>query len=542
MVLMRWSALSLVALVAHQARALMSNCPQCYAQRIDPNGGDHVQAYAEMEFTAGMVGCGNPANAPCESEGTMFMEQLDGITRMYGLFYNIPGGAHGHAAHVHQYPPKPGDDEATDGCSAAALGAIFDGPACPMVGGKPDASHAPCTGAMNHHASPYDAKRQLGDLGQFNVTQAGTVGTAQFMLFDDAIALSGSNNVEGMSINIHYDPEGDDYGKYVANPASDPTQVQMEGMSKATGMHSAWQDVPASGSTPALTNVKADWANSIGCGAITKLGTPTVKAKAHMSIDPTASNSGIHGTLTFEELDMPAGSHFATNLRSGDSHGTMTRITGVIYGLKDGEHGFHVHEMWNKGKTNCGDASGFIYDPDNLAQIPGGASAFNPAANVLPANKMAHGGPANAYTTESRMVGDLGNIWSEGGVAVIYIMDPSVQVSGSRSVIGHSIDIHPMMDTLAGPLPDVANAPNVLDKVGGDPVACGPIQTGGGGSSGSSKGGLSDGAIAGIIIGAMAVLGVGAFVVVRTSSANRQAQDEKNMRLMSEQGPGGHNL
>eukprot|EP00935_MAST-01C_sp_MAST-1C-sp1_P001792 g1792.t1 len=486
----------------------MNNCPQCYAHKVDPNGGDHVQAYAEMEFTAGMAGCGSPAAGKCQSEGTMFMEQLDGITRMYGLFYNIPGGAHGHAAHVHQNPPKAGTNDDTDGCSGPALGAIFDGPACPM----------------------------LGDLGQFNVTQAGTAqfGNAQFMLFDDAIALSGSNSVEGMSINIHYDPEGDDYGKYTAPPstapstAADALQAAMMGMSKATGMHDA-----VAGATPG----GADWANSIGCGAITKLSTPTVKAKAHMSIDRTASPGGYHGTLTFEELDMPAGSHFATNLQSGDSHGTMTRITGVIYGLKDGEHGFHVHEMWNEGKTNCGDASGFIYDPDNLAQIPGGASAFNPTANVLPANKMAHGGPANAYTTESRMVGDLGNIWSEGGVAVIYIMDPSVQVSGSRSVIGHSIDIHPMMDTKAGPLPDVANK-DVLDKVGGPPVACGPIQAGGS----PSKGGLSDGAIAGIIIGAMAVLGVGLFVVVRSSNANQQAQDEKDMRLMSEQGPGGHNL
>ena len=105
---MRWSALGLVALVAHQARALMNNCPQCYAHKVEQNGGDHVQAYAEMEFTAGMAGCGSPAAGKCQSEGTMFMEQLDGITRMYGLFYNIPGGAHGHAAHVHQNPPKAG--------------------------------------------------------------------------------------------------------------------------------------------------------------------------------------------------------------------------------------------------------------------------------------------------------------------------------------------------------------------------------------------------------------------------------------------------
>ena len=278
MVLMRWSALGLVALVAHQARALMNNCPQCYAHKVEQNGGDHVQAYAEMEFGA-LPGCGIDGKSTCTSKGTMFMEQLDGITRMYGLFYNIEavpptsGITLAHAAHIHANPPT-----ATGGCSGDTLGAIWDN-------NNPN--------DMKHHMSPYDAGRQLGDLGQFNVTMAGSVQTSQFMLFNDAVQLSGSTSVEGKSINIHFDPEGDDYGQYVANPATDPKQKQMEGMSKATGMHNAWQNVPASGSTAALTNPNAGWANSIGCGEIKKLGTPTVKATAHMSIDRNPSTSGI---------------------------------------------------------------------------------------------------------------------------------------------------------------------------------------------------------------------------------------------------------
>jgi hypothetical protein len=97
-------------------------------------------------------------------------------------------------------------------------------------------------------------------------------------------------------------------------------------------------------------------------------------------------------------------------------------------------------QLWD-GKTCAG--TGFIFDPENIAQIPGGAKAFNPPT-VLPANTMAHGGPMNAYKTSAkaplntRMAGDLGNVLSSvNGQASVYIMDPELMLSGANSIVGH---------------------------------------------------------------------------------------------------------
>ena len=93
-----------------------------------------------------------------------------------------------------------------------------------------------------------------------------------------------------------------------------------------------------------------------------------------------------------------------------------------IYGLTDGEHGFHIHEY------------GDLTDECNSA-----CAHFNPFHKN-------HGGP-NSY---ERHVGDLGNIYFDAyGNAKIKMIDDLIKLRGTKSnIIGRAIVIHKDKDDL----------------------------------------------------------------------------------------------
>ncbi|XP_012532929.1 superoxide dismutase [Cu-Zn], chloroplastic isoform X2 [Monomorium pharaonis] len=102
------------------------------------------------------------------------------------------------------------------------------------------------------------------------------------------------------------------------------------------------------------------------------------------------------------------------------SDGPVT-ITGKIYGLTEGLHGFHVHE---KGDLSMGCASaGAHFNPENVT----------------------HGAPQDTV----RHVGDLGNIEANSaGEAVINITDNIISLKGSNSILGRAIVVHSDEDDL----------------------------------------------------------------------------------------------
>lgn len=118
-------------------------------------------------------------------------------------------------------------------------------------------------------------------------------------------------------------------------------------------------------------------------------------------------------------------------------HKNNSKITGVIkfinlknkvkieyeiYNLKDGKHGFHIHEY------------GDLTDGCNTA-----CSHFNPDHKTHGSNDSDH-----------RHVGDLGNIESKNRVSrgTIYNSSISLDVSSKYSIIGRSVIVHDKEDDL----------------------------------------------------------------------------------------------
>ncbi|KAL0107898.1 hypothetical protein PUN28_014874 [Cardiocondyla obscurior] len=134
--------------------------------------------------------------------------------------------------------------------------------------------------------------------------------------------------------------------------------------------------------------------------------------------------------VTYAEEDLIAVvrlTSFSTQNVTGDlkivqsaSNGPVT-ITGKIYGLSEGSHGFHVHE---KGDLTMGCTSaGGHFNPDNAT----------------------HGAPEDTV----RHVGDLGNIQANSaGEATINITDNVISLKGSNSILGRSIVVHSGEDDL----------------------------------------------------------------------------------------------
>jgi len=118
------------------------------------------------------------------------------------------------------------------------------------------------------------------------------------------------------------------------------------------------------------------------------------------------NNSGVKGVVRFRQ----------------PSEGEAVTITARIEGLKDGLHGFHIHEFGNLSQ-GC---------------ITAGAH-FNPLGKT-------HGGMSDT----ERHVGDMGNVESRRGVAELTAVDSLrlIQLSGDNSVIGRSVIVHADPDDL----------------------------------------------------------------------------------------------
>lgn len=128
------------------------------------------------------------------------------------------------------------------------------------------------------------------------------------------------------------------------------------------------------------------------------------------------------------------------------------RVSGTLYGLTPGEHGFHIHTI-----PQCGDAD---IDGDGVAE-PAGAAG--PHWDPLSTNN--HASPADPFDT--RHAGDLGNITaSSEGVAVFSLPIPGPSVGGEYDVLHHALMVHSNED-------DLTSDP---DGNAGTRVGCGVIR------------------------------------------------------------------
>jgi len=96
-------------------------------------------------------------------------------------------------------------------------------------------------------------------------------------------------------------------------------------------------------------------------------------------------------------------------------------VNGQLTGLKQGLHGFHIHEFGDN--TNGCISAGPHFNPD----------------------KKEHGGPTDA----ERHVGDLGNVEANAeGIAKINIHDKQISLTGPNSILGRTVVVHADPDDL----------------------------------------------------------------------------------------------
>lgn len=96
------------------------------------------------------------------------------------------------------------------------------------------------------------------------------------------------------------------------------------------------------------------------------------------------------------------------------------RINYDIKGLKNGKHGFHVHEKGN-------------FNDDCLKAGP----HFNP-------NGHNHSG----RKSKKRHMGDLGNLFTKNGKTKGSFIDKKISLSGKNNIIGRSVIVHDLKDDL----------------------------------------------------------------------------------------------
>ena len=128
---------------------------------------------------------------------------------------------------------------------------------------------------------------------------------------------------------------------------------------------------------------------------------PVTKALAVLS---PLGGSGVSGTVTFAKVE------------------GGVKVTARVTGLKEGAHGFHVHEF--------GDCS--------VADGTSAGGHFNPSASP-------HAGPHDAQ----RHTGDLGNIAAVAdGVGVLEYVDSRAAFEGPNSILGRGVIVHVGADDL----------------------------------------------------------------------------------------------
>jgi len=126
---------------------------------------------------------------------------------------------------------------------------------------------------------------------------------------------------------------------------------------------------------------------------------PVTKALAVLS---PLGGSGVSGTVTFAKVE------------------GGVKVTARVTGLKEGAHGFHVHEF--------GDCS--------AADFTSAGGHFNPAGDP-------HAGPKDA----KRHAGDMGNVEAnQEGVADVDYVDPKLAFDGPTSVLGRGVIVHAAAD------------------------------------------------------------------------------------------------
>ncbi|XP_030747761.1 superoxide dismutase [Cu-Zn] [Sitophilus oryzae] len=97
------------------------------------------------------------------------------------------------------------------------------------------------------------------------------------------------------------------------------------------------------------------------------------------------------------------------------------QVNGQLNGLKQGLHGFHIHEFGDN--TNGCISAGPHFNPSNKE----------------------HGAPGDA----ERHVGDLGNVEADDkGVAKVAITDKQISLNGANSIIGRTVVVHADQDDL----------------------------------------------------------------------------------------------
>nr|AAL25378.1 GH23708p [Drosophila melanogaster]AOQ15416.1 Sod3-PA [synthetic construct] len=153
-----------------------------------------------------------------------------------------------------------------------------------------------------------------------------------------------------------------------------------------------------------------------------------IQAIAYLIGPVQSDNTQVKGNVTFTQNDCGQNVHVRVQLE----------------GLKEGKHGFHIHE---KGDLTNGCISmGAHYNPD----------------------KVDHGGPDH----EVRHVGDLGNLEANStGIIDVTYTDQVITLTGKLGIIGRGVVVHELEDDLGlGNHTDSKKTGNA-----GGRIACGVI-------------------------------------------------------------------
>ncbi len=140
------------------------------------------------------------------------------------------------------------------------------------------------------------------------------------------------------------------------------------------------------------------------CALATALAAaPAPATRAIAAVSPLAG-SGVSGTVVFTKVD------------------GGVKVVATLSGLKEGAHGFHVHEFGDCSAADGSSAGGH----------------FNPTGEP-------HAGPHDA----SRHAGDMGNVTAaKDGTAHLEYVDAKASFEGPASILGRGVIVHANPDDL----------------------------------------------------------------------------------------------